>query len=198
MIQRLEFRCKCGAVGGTIDIPPPVDGEVIVCHCTDCRDFVRLCGKSEIMLDDLGGVSLFNFRGSRLHFSSGLEQMRCLHMTEKPVLRWVCSCCDTPMFNSFATTRIPFLDIFTATIKDISPLRGLTSKARHLFPDSATGDASDLPASTPAGLILRTTPRIVREYVSGGRKANPLFDAKTGEPIAVPRRVSQAERAAIE
>lgn len=150
------------------------------------------------MLDNLGGLALFNFRGSRLRFASGLDCMASLHMTDRPVLRWYASCCMTPLFNSYATSVIPFLDICTAAIPDKDGLAAVQLKTRHLFTQSALGDTSDLPKTSPIALILRTTPRLVKEWVSGGRKRNPLFDAATGQPIAPPRRVSPQERAALQ
>lgn len=197
MTDDLHFACDCGAVAGRIALPAPIDGECIVCHCSDCRDFVRLCGKADRMLDPLGGLALFNFRGSRLQIVQGRERMASLHMTDKPVLRWFAACCGTPLFNSFANNRVPFLDICIAATRNPEALADLRKGQRHLFTKSATGDASNLPQTSPLGLILRTTPRLLKEIVSGARRRNPLFDAATHAPIAAPRRVSPEERAAL-
>ena len=197
MEETLCFACQCGAVRGTVAIPSPIDGECLVCHCHDCRDFIRLMGKADTMLDDLGGLALFNFRGSRLRLEQGTEKLASLHMTDRPVLRWYASCCDTPMFNSFATSNLPFLDILVPTIRDATALSGLRKRQRHLFTKSATGDASGLRKTYPLAMMARTFPRMVREWAGGARKANPLFDPSTGKPVAEPRRVSAKERAAI-
>jgi hypothetical protein len=193
----LQFACDCGAVAGRIALPAPIDGECVVCHCTDCRDFVRLCGKADRMLDPLGGLALFNFRGSRLQIVQGRERMASLHMTDKPVLRWFAACCGTPLFNSFANNRVPFLDICIPAIRSPAPLGGLRARERHLFTQNATGDASGLPKTSLLGLILRTAPRLLKEILSGARRRNPLFDAVTHAPIAPPRRVAPEERAAL-
>ncbi|MCM0000215.1 MAG: DUF6151 family protein [Erythrobacter sp.] len=197
MTDDLHFACDCGAVAVRIALPAPVDGECVVCHCSDCRDFVRLCGKADRMAGPLGGLALFNFRGSRLEIVQGRERMASLHMTDKPVLRWFASCCQTPLFNSFANNRVPFLDICIPAIRNPEALGSLRAGERHLFTKSATGDASGMPKTSLLGLILRTTPRLLKEILSGQRRCNPLFDAATHAPIAVPRRVSPEERAAL-
>lgn len=149
------------------------------------------------MLDDLGGVQLFNFRGSALTIAAGQEHIACLHMTDRPVLRWYASCCETPLFNSYATTRIPFFDIFREVLEDDTSLAGLVAAERHLFVQSATGDGSHLRHMSVAALLWRTAPRLLREYASGGRHRSPLFDPASGTPLTTPRRVTPSERSAI-
>ncbi len=197
MADSLHFACGCGEVSGTVALPAPIDGECVVCHCSDCRDFVRLCGKADSMLDNQGGLALFNFRGSRLTFQRGRERMASLHMTEKPVLRWLASCCATPLFNSYANNRIPFLDICLAATRNPEVLGPLRARERHLFTQSALGDTRDLAKTSPLSLALRTTPRVLKEVLTGARRRNPLFDPATHQPIAAPRRVPRAERAAL-
>jgi hypothetical protein len=197
MADDLQFACECGEVCGTVALPAPIDGECVVCHCSDCRDFVRLCGKADRMLGDHGGLALFNFRGSHLTFRQGREQMASLHMTNRPVLRWLASCCTMPLFNSYANNRIPFLDICLAATRNPEVLGALRARERHLFTQSALGDTRGLTKTTPLGLILRTAPRVLKEALSGASRRSPLFDPVTRLPIAAPRRVLPIERSAL-
>ena len=37
MSADLPFSCRCGTVRGTIEQATPLEGDFVVCHCTDCQ-----------------------------------------------------------------------------------------------------------------------------------------------------------------
>ena len=193
----LPLSCQCGIVGARVLDAEPRSGDHIVCYCHDCRDFVRLLHKEDHILDRLGGTALFNFRFSRFALDRGADSLACLHMTDKPVLRWYAECCGTPMFNSYANARIPFFDVILANSTDRNAREALGDSVGNLFTTSATGDASHLAAMSLSGLVLKVAPRVIRETLNGGRRRNPLFDADTLEPIARPRRLTASERSML-
>ena len=59
------------------------------------------------------------------------------------------------------------------------------------------GDTSALPKMSMRRLMLRFFPRTIRDMLSGDRRRCDLFDSKSFEPLAVPRRLTAEERQAL-
>ncbi|MBX7540398.1 DUF6151 family protein [Qipengyuania sphaerica] len=191
----LKFQCKCGTVTGTIEQATPAEGDYVVCHCSDCQAVPRHLGAAERILDEHGGTALYQSRCARLKIASGKDRLAGLHMTDKPTLRWYATCCDTPMFNTYATGKLPYVTTLLANC-DAEGRAALGEPVGHLFLDDAPGDTSGLKPLSMNALLRRFFKRLIKDLFSGDRRRNPLFDSKTLEPIAVPRRLTPAERQA--
>ncbi|HWT41097.1 MAG TPA: DUF6151 family protein [Sphingopyxis sp.] len=197
MSSDLSFACACGAISGTLLDVGPGQGDHVVCHCTDCQDLTRHLGHAERVLDAHGGSALYQSRCARLRIETGRERLACVHLTDKPTLRWYASCCGMPLFNTYANGKLPYITTqFAAcdpTTRDalVGPPRG------HLFTQDGIGDTSALPAMSMARLMRRFFPRMIRDLLSGDRRRCPLFDAKTLEPIAKPHRLTGEEMLAL-
>ena len=192
----LAFACRCGAVRGAILDPGPHEGDRLVCHCTDCQAFARYCDAEDYVLDEHGGTDLYQSRCASVRIDRGAEALACVHLTEKPTLRWYCSQCRTPLFNSFASARVPYITTQLANCdadrRDMAgPVRG------HLFVEHARGEP-DFGNAAMLPIMLRVIKRIAKDYFSGARRRTALFDKDTLQPVAVPHRLSEAERAALD
>ena len=137
--NRLSFACACGTIAGTIHPATPNQGDHVVCHCTDCQALPAFLGATERILDDAGGTALYQSRCARLEFARGSERLACLHLTDKPTLRWYAMCCDTPMFNTYATGRIPYVTTILANCEAAGRDR-LGPPLGHLFLEDAPVD----------------------------------------------------------
>lgn len=197
MPSPLPFACWCGAVTGALLDVGPDQGDHVICHCTDCQDLTRHLGHAEHVLDVHGGSALYQSRCARLRLDTGRDQLACVHLTDKPTLRWYATCCGMPLFNTYANGKLPYITTQLAACDPatrdtlVGPPRG------HLFTDDGIGDTSALPRMSMGKLMRRFFPRMLRDLLSGDRRRCPLFDPKTLEPIATPRRLTAEERQAL-
>ena len=192
----MTFSCACGTVAGTITDVGPKQGDYVYCHCTDCQAVPKLLGAEERILERAGGTALYQTSCARLSLASGKDKLAGVHMTDKPTLRWYASCCDTPLFNTYANGKLPYTTILLANC-DEAGRAALGEPRGHLHLADAPGETDDLKPMSMAALLRSYFKRLVKDLFSGDRRRNPLFDPKTLEPIATPRRLTPGERAAL-
>jgi hypothetical protein len=198
MASNLRYACQCGTVHGVLRNAGPRNGDRYVCHCHDCRDIVRLCGREADMLEDAGGVSLYLTRIGLFTLDAGKENLACIHLTDKPLLRWYAACCDTPLFHTVHSGWYPFVTVLDRICDVQSRGAVLGPPCGHIYPDSATEPlADDTPRASFARVMRRFIPRMLQDYLTGDFRRSPLFDRKTHRPIATPRRLTAAEEEAL-
>lgn len=197
MSQCLPFACRCGAVTGHIEHANPREGDRVVCHCRDCRDLVRHLGQEERVLDAWGGTDLYQSRCARMKLLTGRDQLATLHMTEGKTLRWYARCCRSPLFNTYANGRIPYVTTLLANTPQELRDDLLGAPIGHFFTEQATGDTENLPTLAFARLMLRFLGRMLKDILSGDRRRSALFDPDTLAPISQPRHLSDAEQSAL-
>ena len=189
--QNVELQCECGSVAGRLEGFDPARADYVVCHCSDCQAFARTLDAEARILDRANGTHLLQTRCATLEIDRGRDLLACLHLTEKPTLRWYASCCDTPMFNTYRNGRVPYITTLLANC-DPEGREALTRQCLgHLFLDDAGVSTADLTACSPAKLALRVVPRMIRDLVGGDRRRTALFDPQTLEPIAQPQRLAE-------
>lgn len=191
-VHDLPFACLCGAVRGTLAGAGPRAGDHVVCHCTDCQAFATRLGQAARVLDRNAGTALYQTRCAAMRIAAGTDRLACLHLTEKPTLRWYAACCDTPMFNTYKNGRIPYI---TTLVANCDPERRdalLGPPIGHLFTKEATGDVGDLRPVSMLALMRRYSGRMIADILAGDRRRSALFDPLTLDPIAEPVRVGQA------
>ena len=193
--DQLSFRCACGGVTGVVEKATPAEGDFVVCHCSDCQALPRHLGAADRILDEHAGTALYQSRCARVRIDSGKDNLAGLHMTEGKTLRWYASCCDTPMFNTYANGRIPYITTLLGNC-DEEGRKALGEPLGHLFLGEASGDVSNLTPLSMNALMRRFFVRMLKDIFSGNRRRNPLFDAQTLEPIVEPRTLSPSERKA--
>lgn len=191
----LPISCVCGEFSAVLHDVGPEEGTRLVCYCNDCRDFVRVLGRPEL-LDEYGGNSVYHTRVGKLEIIAGAEKLATLNMTNKPLLRWYSTCCQTPLFNTSDKAKPPFLSVNIGVV-DRDEANKLLGPAQGRF--SAKLAKQDLPAGQDRSVIwlaARVIPRLLRDTLSGAWKKFPLFDAETRKPIAASRKVTLEERTA--
>jgi hypothetical protein len=201
--QDLALRCRCGAVQGVALAITPGAGNHAVCYCDDCQAFAHALGRTADVLDASGGTEIFQMSPAQLHFTAGADRLACLRLTPSGPLRWYTSCCNTPIGNTLASGRLPFIGLIrtciaapaddVATRAALGPIRG------RVFRQFALGD----PAAVPSGgvpmwrLVARVARLILKWRLRGDQTRSPFFDAATAKPIALPRVLTASERAAL-
>ena len=185
----LPFSCRCGAVKGVIEKAGPREGDFVVCHCTDCQTFANRFDAGDRVMDEQdAGTPLYQSRCARMRIESGVDELRCIHLTEEATLRWYAGCCDTPLFNSYKNGKIPYVTTLVGNCDEGLRTRLLGEPIGHLFVDddpACTGAVHRLSMNT---LMRRFFVRMVKDIVSGDRRRSALFDPETLEPISTPTR----------
>lgn len=194
MTSDLPFACECGTVSGTLRIG--AEGDHLICHCSDCQNLAHYLGH-ERLLDAQGGTALYQTRCACMRLDTGRDRLACVHLTDKPTLRWYAACCRMPLFNTIATGKLPFITVQLGACDPAALGRLLGPPRGHLFTQDGIGDTSRLPKMSMVTLMRRFVTRAIKDIVSGDRRRAALFDAQTLEPIATPHRLTDAERQAL-
>jgi hypothetical protein len=190
--EDLVFSCVCGAVMGRLLAPGPTVGDHVVCHCADCQAFATRLGAADRILDRHAGTALYQGCCATMRLSAGRDRLACLHLTEKPTLRWYARCCGTPMFNTYRNGRIPYVTIVVANCDPDRRDSLLGQPMGHLFLKEATGDTAGLRPLAMFTLMRRFFIRMVADIVGRQRRRSALFDPVTLEPIATPTKAGAA------
>lgn len=194
MSAGLPFACKCGSVAGVIRRVGPTAGDRVVCHCDNCQQFAYFCGAEDRVLDVHRGTDLYQARCARVEIARGRENLACVHLTDKPTLRWYTTCCSSPMFTTYANGRLPYITTVLANC-EADQCDALLGEAKgHFFLKDAPDSAREIPAGSTAALLLHCGLRIAKDTLSGDRRRSALFNPDTLAPIASPHRLDEAEQ----
>lgn len=193
----IPFHCRCGTVQGEIE-PGAVYARA-VCYCRDCQAFARALGRGQEVLDPNGGTDIVAMLPAGLHFTAGIEQVACLSLSPKGLLRWHSACCNTPIGNTSRDPKLPYVGVL-ARCMDVAPgvLDAAIGPPRiALNTASARGQVAATPVRAALG-IVRIMWGVLRAKLSGRHRDNPFFDAATSRPMAEPRVLTRQERAEAE
>jgi hypothetical protein len=186
--------CLCGKLRGHVDRPGmALRGR---CYCKDCQAFARFLGRADSLLDEHAGTSIVAIRPSQLHFSQGLDALACMSLSERGLLRWYASCCNTPIGNTPRDPRTHYLGLVETCLaggspsieQSFGPVRLVLNTKAAVGPVKATGVASKVVN------LLRLMKSMAGARLGGAWKRNPLFDTATGTPVRQPRVLTGDER----
>lgn len=188
----LAYGCRCGRIRGTLVTAGSGSGALVVCHCRDCQAFAEHLGMADT-LDSRRGTAVWQTTPDRLRLDRGAEELAVLRLSEKGLLRWHSGCCGTPLAST-AGPRLRFAGLPLAALPDPGAREILgppvaTTFCRHARPrEGAPRDRGILAAGF--GVLRRHAVVLVR-----GSARGPFFD-DLGRPVAMPRVLTEAERAA--
>jgi len=183
MPENRDLSCRCGATRWSVAAIAP--GCHVECYCADCQSFARHLRADEVWLDPDGGTESFHTLPRHVRFTAGQENLRALRLGPKGLIRWYAGCCDTPVANTLATPRLPFVGLVLRPGQaGFGPLvtKANTGAARRPVRGFGKGRAI-------AGLLLRAA----GARLTGRHRPNPFFDA-AGAPTVTPRILTLAER----
>jgi len=187
------LRCQCGLVQGEVDARHSAGRAV--CYCRDCQAFARFLAREGEILDRFGGTEIIATVPRRVRFKAGLDNVVCMSLSEKGLLRWYASCCRTPIGNTPRDRKIAYVGLvrqcLTGSEDEMS--RWFGPRAIMLNTQSARGDVRSTPMATFIG-VLRIIRNVGGARLNGDYKDNPLFVKDSGTPIKSPRVLTPAER----
>jgi hypothetical protein len=193
----IPLKCTCGAFRAVVHRAGDGLGNHCVCYCADCQNFARYLGRHDEILNPNGGTEIYQVPPGRIEILQGREHLRCVHLTDKPTLRWYLDCCKSPLGNTLNSIKVPFIGLIHSAI-DSSEVEGgldaLIGPVRaHVNGKGAVGDTSGLRLydSAPLSLYVRFAWMVFRARLTGEYRRSPLFDRETGRPIVKPIRHRQ-------
>jgi hypothetical protein len=159
--------------------------------CDDCQTFAHFLGRADEILDEHGGTEIYQLPPARLSISKGADQIRCMRLSPKGLMRWYTGCCNTPIGNTLSAPRFPFVGVptlFFTSKQDLGPIRAklMGKYARGQMP-------ADAHPTRPLILILRTIDWLLLAFLRGLHTPTPFFDARR-QPVVEPLVISQQER----
>jgi hypothetical protein len=204
MPHDLPLRCTCGALRGVASGVSASRGNRLLCYCGDCQSFAYFLGRADEILDANGGSDIFQMSPARLVIREGADQLACMRLTPKGMLRWYARCCRTPIGNTLATPNVPFVGWIQlhrdagrdgrARDEALGPVRARVNVG------SAKGERSQLGSGGRGTLpiLLRFARIVLVARLRGDHKASPFFDPRTGAPRAIPQVLSEQELRDVE
>lgn len=184
-----RISCKCGAVRGHVLDGSPSNR--VRCYCADCQAFGRYFGPEAGVLDAQGGTEIIQVSQSRLRFDTGLEQLACLRLSPRGLLRWYARCCNTPLGNTLPNPRVSLVGLVHSCMDHAAIDRDFGSRVADVNTNSALGDPRPR-QSGMARTIGRFLVMVARDRVSGRYRRSPLFTDE-GKPVADPHLLDRAE-----
>jgi hypothetical protein len=178
----------------------PSAGFRLVCYCKDCQAFARILERPDV-LDAAGDTDILQMPPGRITITAGTDALRSLRFSQK-VLRWYADCCKTPIANSAAGPRFPLIGLVHSFMDfdDLGHSRDdmLGRPLCRIHGRSASGPLpADAPPPASFGILTRRASKVLGWWLRGLGGPNPVFDPRTGAPLAAPRMVTPEERAAL-
>ncbi|WP_460857217.1 DUF6151 family protein [Rheinheimera gaetbuli] len=188
-----SIQCKCGTLRGEVDCSGTHNR--IICYCTDCRAFAGFLGNAPDVLDQQGGTEIVQIAQSHLRFLQGEECLAAVRLSERGMLRWYASCCDTPIGNTMANAKVAFIGLIHSCLSAERINDDFGSKVALVNTDTALGKPQPKQRGL-LGVIARFMWIVLTSRISGSYKTSPLFDA-AGLPRVAPKILSAEELAAL-
>lgn len=187
------IQCKCGMLKGYVSQPEEVINRGI-CYCKDCRDYAHVLGKAAETLDSSGGTEVVAVSPKNVVFTQGMEKLSCLSLSEKGLLRWYASCCNTPIGNTPRNFKVSFVGLVHNCLEQSEQtiVQSFGPVKMWVNTHGAKGKVNAKAGSTFMA-IMRVMKVLLLSRLSGSYKTTPFFVAESGSPIRVPRIVSSAD-----
>jgi hypothetical protein len=148
----------------------PSAGTHLRCHCDDCRRANAHFGMDGTRED---GVCIWQTTPDKVKIDEGAVHLRLMRLSEKGLLRWFAGCCDTPLFNTMATPKVPFRGRADRPARRHRATRSVVAEG---FVEGDDGKSRHVGGGRVARGFVR---RALGARLSGRWKDNPFFDTTT-------------------
>lgn len=186
------LRCRCGTLKGHVSRPDKATR--LVCYCKDCQAFAHFLGRPQDILDGMGGTDVAATRAEFISFTEGADNLACMSLSDKGLLRWYARCCNTPIGNTPRDHKLPHVGLIHTCLAN--PSQTLDSSfgpvRMHTGSKSAQGKPPSMPLSGAVAL-LRIFASLIPARLNGSYRHTPFFDER-GTPVVTPKVLTRAER----
>ena len=134
-------------------------------------------------------------QAQHVSFTSGIEHLACLSLTEKGLLRWYAKCCNTPICNTARNWKVPYVGMIGTCMKT-DPVAFERSFPRVQMRVN-TGSAKQAPRPMRLNTLVSLAgfmPRVMLSSINGAYRQTPFFDQGGGAPVVAVKVLSEADR----
>jgi hypothetical protein len=187
------LRCRCGRVQGLVTQEEKANRGV--CYCRDCQAYAHALGNASAILDAAGGSDVIATMPKYVTITQGKEELACLSLSEKGMLRWYAACCKTPIGNTQRDYRISYVGLLHNCLEHSSvSLDSAFGPVRmRVNTKSAKGKISATSVRTVV-LVVPFLASVLRARMDCSYRKTPFFDPVSGKPVAYPSVLSASER----
>lgn len=191
------LRCRCGIMQGYVDAHESAGRAV--CYCKSCQAFARFLEQEADILNSNGGTEIIACLPRSVHFTTGVDKLACMSLSEQGLLRWYSSCCRTPIGNTPRDRKMPYVGLVRACLpgSDASFDQAFGPLKVSLNTESALGKVKPTLAPTLIA-VAKIMKKVISARLSGKYRDNPFFKPNSDTPIEEPRVLTQTERRALE
>jgi hypothetical protein len=186
------LQCRCGTLKGYVSDPDRANH--CMCYCRSCKAFAHFLGRADDILDAQGGSEIIQTIPAHVTFTQGLEVIACMRLTEKGLMRWYTTCCNTPIGNTHANFRLSFVGLVHNVLEGSGSLDEAFGPIRMWA--NTKGAKGQVPAKSFAGM-MHIMGMLARARLDGSYKHTAFFSADTGIPIVTPKVLGSAEYQAL-
>jgi hypothetical protein len=118
-----------------------------------------------------------------------------MRLSERGLMRWYTTCCNTPVGNTLANYRVSFVSLIHSCLDATG--ESLNDAFGPVRLRVNTKSAKGAVKSRPLDTILVLTgfvAGLAAARLTGNYKHTPFFSGRTGTPIATPKVLSRSER----
>ena len=191
------LQCRCGTLQGYVT--PTGAAARAVCYCKDCQAFAHFLERpDDVVLNELGGTELVATLPKNVHFTQGVEALVCMSLSERGLLRWYTSCCNTPIGNTPRDFKTSYVGVIHSCLAQRAPsLQDSFGPVQMVLQtNSAKGKVKSTPMSNVMTL-MKIMKSVITARLSGRYKSNPFFIEDSGAPVKQPRVLSKTERTRV-
>ncbi len=158
-------------------------------QCWSLPVLALILGAAVLALSALGTSPQF------VRFTQGLGSLTNLSLSDRGLLRWYASCCNTPIANTPRNCKMPYVGLIASCLSDSSPhAPAAFGPIRAVInTQSATGTVAATPLRSFL-TIARLMKMVISSRLNGTYRRTPFFSGDTGDPIASPRVLTETER----
>jgi Family of unknown function (DUF6151) len=187
------IQCRCGRLQGTLSRDARFTR--LSCYCRDCQAYAHALGSPDLILDDLGGTDIVATLQQYVTFAKGTDSLACLSLSERGLLRWYASCCNTPIGNTARDPKLSYVGVVhTCLGASSTSLDAVFGPAR--MPVNTKHARGKLRSNVLSTLV--SAARIIRPVLwaraCGTWKRSAFFRSNDFKPVGPPRVLSPAER----
>jgi Family of unknown function (DUF6151) len=187
------IRCRCGQLEGQLTFTERAGRAV--CYCRDCQAFARFLGNSERILNELAGTDIIATSPRFLRIARGKEQLRCMSLSEKGLLRWYTACCRTAIGNTPRNPKLSYVGLVHSCLAGSSiELDAAFGPAKAAINTASANGTVNSTSWSTFRASLKIMRNVLGSRLSGKYRDNPFFMPGTAEPLVAPQVLTVTER----
>ncbi len=200
MATEVPLRCRCGRVRGVVTDVAPETVNRLVCYCDDCQAFAAFLGQPGVT-NGAGGTDVCHVAQSRVKILEGEDELRCMRLSEKGMIRWFAGCCRTPIGNTI-NGRLPAIGLVHSFMDHETDGRSrdsvLGKPVASVYGRFAIGEPPPgVHRIAPLSLVVRTIRLVATWWITKKGTPSPFFHPGTLAPKVAPQVLRPDEREAL-